>query len=268
MNAAALPFGRTRQTQHQFLPEKKSNLRAVKSDDKEVMLQPFRDLASAIVEMGQFKLSGERELSEGNKSLLFLRNTREDLHIKGEPVKEYLLIVASHESSGKSFLATYHIPENRGNRYCHKLQALFAQQLGPAELQQQALRTIRNYESGRRDLYQLLHAFSTVRADEELVEEVRHEVVRYLQQTLRNKPTLSGKGIVTQINALDNVMSVCRHSRHHTLKTLFDSITTFSTYHLDTREPAQAEGLGADLNQHIFHLLEREWQAELAEIHP
>lgn len=261
MNSAALPLSRLSGT----WTKSTQSLPLIGKEDKQLMLQPFRGLAHEIVRQGHFVLSGEREWAEGNKTIFFLKNTRENLHIRHESVREYLLLVASHESTGKSFLASFHFPVQRGNRFSQKVAPLFMQHLHGDELRQNALRQIRQYESARVDLYRKLEGFGTVKASEELEDEIRFVVLDMMQRQ-HGKTGFGQRSMISHIKTFDNILSLERHGRSHNLLTLFNAVTSLTTHHLDHTEPANAEGIGADINKKVFGILERELESTWAEM--
>jgi hypothetical protein len=261
MNSAALPLSRSTNVWTKSNP----NHPIIGKEDKQLMLQPFRALAHEVVRQGNFVLSGEREWTDGNKTLFFLKNTRENLHIRHESVREYLLLVASHESTGKSFLASFHFPVQRGNRFTQKVTPLFMQQMQGDELRQNALRQIRNYESARVDLYRKLEGFGTVKATEELEEEIRFMVLDMMQRQ-HGKAGFGQRSMISHIKTFDNLLALERHGRTHNLLSLFNAVTSLTTHHLDHTEPANAEGIGADINKKIFGILERELESAWAEM--
>lgn len=262
MNAQVLPLSRNIENWNRSAQALKTVYR---QDEKEIMLAPVRDLAYEIARAGNFRFSGEREWKEGKKTFFFLKNMQEGLRINGESVREYLLLVASHESSGKSYLASFHFSEGRGNRYTEKIAPLFIHPGGAEERKQNAIRIIRQYESARIDLYSKLNRFDVLVASDEICEEIRYRVVEVLQKNFLKHKTYSGKGIISQINAFDNLMSIERKGRKHSFYTLLNAATAFSTYHLDGAEPANAEGCGQEICKQVMAVLNREFEFEMAE---
>lgn len=265
MSAYALPL----RTDHQpkLVWTKKNPIRglAYEPDEKEQMLIPVRELAWEITRQGHYKMSGEREWLPGKKSFFFLKNMRGDLNINGEAVKEYLLLAASHESAGKSFIASFHFPVHRGNRYTQKSAPLFVHPGNQDDRMQNAFRVIRQYESSRSDLYRQLNAFRSIPAEEEITEEIKHTLIHLLQKNYGKFPSYNGRGLITRINAFNSLLSLEQNGRKHHLLSLFNAVTTFTTHHLDCHEPANAEGIGAEINHAVMLILEREYTSYLAE---
>ncbi len=226
----------------------KSNRYRVFSNEK------FEKLIDRLVKLSGFEFMGYEEFQNGKRILGFLRNTRPNLKLCGQDVKDYLVIGNSHDGSSKIFIGTSNYIFRCENQFTEKIRTYELTHIHELDFTDEGLiRLLDVYEHSRRNYYHSMEQLSLVPITNEMVKELvnkllqteqpdfakREEDNRFLMNIqMSNKERMFRESIVKETAALGN-----------NLWGLFNGITHYATHHIKSNSFLNSNGASLEFNQ-------------------
>lgn len=216
--------------------------------------QKFERLIDRLVNLSGFEFMGYEEFQNGKRVLGFLKNTRPNLKICGQAVKDYLVIGNSHDGSSKIFIGTSNFIFRCENQFTEKIRTYELTHIHELDFSDQDLtRLLDVYEHSRRNYYRSMEQLSLVPLTNEMVKELvnkllqteqnafaKSEVVnRYpMNDQMTNKERMFRESIVKETAALGN-----------NLWGLFNGVTYYATHHINSNSFLNSNGASLEFNQ-------------------
>lgn len=216
--------------------------------------QKFERLIDRLVNLSGFEFMGYEEFQNGKRVLGFLKNTRPNLKICGQAVKDYLVIGNSHDGSSKIFIGTSNFIFRCENQFTEKIRTYELTHIHELDFSDQDLtRLLDVYEHSRRNYYRSMEQLSLVPLTNEMVKELvnkllqteqnafaKSEVVnRYpMNDQMTNKERMFRESIVKETAALGN-----------NLWGLFNGVTHYATHHINSNSFLNSNGASLEFNQ-------------------
>jgi len=226
----------------------KSNRYRVFSNEK------FEKLIDRLVNLSGFEFMGFEEFQNGKRILGFLRNTRPNLKLCGQAVKDYLVIGNSHDGSSKIFIGTSNFIFRCENQFTEKIRTYELTHIHELEFSDKALMNLLNvYESSRQNYYRSMEQLSLVPLTNDMIKELidklliaeqpssakRERINRHLdQKMMSNKERMFRESIIKETHALGN-----------NLWGLFNGVTHYSTHHIKSNAFLNSNGASLAFNQ-------------------
>jgi hypothetical protein len=216
--------------------------------------QKFERLIDRLVNLSGFEFMGYEEFQHGKRVLGFLKNTRPNLKICGQAVKDYLVIGNSHDGSSKIFIGTSNFIFRCENQFTEKIRTYELTHIHELDFSDQDLtRLLDVYEHSRRNYYRSMEQLSLVPLTNDMVKELvnkllqteqpafaKSEVVnRYpMNDQMTNKERMFRESIVKETAALGN-----------NLWGLFNGVTHYATHHINSNSFLNSNGASLEFNQ-------------------
>jgi hypothetical protein len=216
--------------------------------------QKFERLIDRLVNLSGFEFMGYEEFQNGKRVLGFLKNTRPNLKICGQAVKDYLVIGNSHDGSSKIFIGTSNFIFRCENQFTEKIRTYELTHIHELDFSDQDLtRLLDVYEHSRRNYYRSMEQLSLVPLTNDMVKELvnkllqteqsafaKSEVVnRYpMNDQMTNKERMFRESIVKETAALGN-----------NLWGLFNGVTHYATHHINSNSFLNSNGASLEFNQ-------------------
>lgn len=216
--------------------------------------QKFGQLIDRLVNLSGFEFMGYEEFQNGKRVLGFLKNTRPNLKICGQAVKDYLVIGNSHDGSSKIFIGTSNFIFRCENQFTEKIRTYELTHIHELDFSDQDLtRLLDVYEHSRRNYYRSMEQLSLVPLTNDMVKELVNKLLQteqpaFAKSDLENRsplpPQLSNKermfreSIVKETAALGN-----------NLWGLFNGVTHYATHHINSNSFLNSNGASLEFNQ-------------------
>ena len=216
--------------------------------------QKFERLIDRLVNLSGFEFMGYEEFQNGKRVLGFLKNTRPNLKICGQAVKDYLVIGNSHDGSSKIFIGTSNFIFRCENQFTEKIRTYELTHIHELDFSDQDLtRLLDVYEHSRRNYYRSMEQLSLVPLTNDMVKELVNKLLQteqpaFAKSDLENRsplpPQLSNKermfreSIVKETAALGN-----------NLWGLFNGVTHYATHHINSNSFLNSNGASLEFNQ-------------------
>ena len=246
----------------QVQPNKKALMRSdtgailsIKSNRYRVFSnQKFEQLIDRLVNLSGFEFHGYEEFQNGKRILAFLKNTRPNMKICGQDVKDYLVIGNSHDGSSKIFIGTSNFIIRCENQFTEKIRTYELTHIHEMDFTDAGLiRLLDVYEHSRRNYYRSMEQLSLVPLTNDMVKELVNKLLQteqpaFAKSDLENRsplpPQLSNKermfreSIVKETAALGN-----------NLWGLFNGVTHYATHHINSNSFLNSNGASLEFNQ-------------------
>ncbi len=216
--------------------------------------QKFERLIDRLVNLSGFEFMGYEEFQNGKRVLGFLKNTRPNLKICGQAVKDYLVIGNSHDGSSKIFIGTSNFIFRCENQFTEKIRTYELTHIHELDFSDQDLtRLLDVYEHSRRNYYRSMEQLSLVPMTNDMVKELVNKLLQNEQPTvakreldnkslmknqMTNKERLFRESIVKETAALGN-----------NLWGLFNGVTHYATHHIKSNSFLNSNGASLEFNQ-------------------
>ena len=216
--------------------------------------QQFGQLIDRLVKLSGFEFMGYEEFQNGKRVLGFLKNTRPNLKICGQAVKDYLVIGNSHDGSSKIFIGTSNFIFRCENQFTEKIRTYELTHIHELDFSDQDLtRLLDVYEHSRRNYYRSMEQLSLVPMTNDMVKELVNKLLQNEQPTvakreldnkslmknqMTNKERLFRESIVKETAALGN-----------NLWGLFNGVTHYATHHIKSNSFLNSNGASLEFNQ-------------------
>ena len=216
--------------------------------------QKFERLIDRLVNLSGFEFMWYEEFQNGKRVLGFLKNTRPNLKICGQAVKDYLVIGNSHDGSSKIFIGTSNFIFRCENQFTEKIRTYELTHIHELDFSDQDLtRLLDVYEHSRRNYYRSMEQLSLVPLTNDMVKELVNKLLQteqpaFAKSDLENRsplpPQLSNKermfreSIVKETAALGN-----------NLWGLFNGVTHYATHHINSNSFLNSNGASLEFNQ-------------------
>ena len=216
--------------------------------------QQFGQLIDRLVKLSGFEFMGYEEFQNGKRVLGFLKNTRPNLKICEQAVKDYLVIGNSHDGSSKIFIGTSNFIFRCENQFTEKIRTYELTHIHELDFSDQDLtRLLDVYEHSRRNYYRSMEQLSLVPMTNDMVKELVNKLLQNEQPTvakreldnkslmknqMTNKERLFRESIVKETAALGN-----------NLWGLFNGVTHYATHHIKSNSFLNSNGASLEFNQ-------------------
>ena len=216
--------------------------------------QQFGQLIDRLVKLSGFEFMGYEEFQNGKRVLGFLKNTRPNLKICEQAVKDYLVIGNSHDGSSKIFIGTSNFIFRCENQFTEKIRTYELTHIHELDFSDQDLtRLLDVYEHSRRNYYRSMEQLSLVPMTNDMVKELVNKLLQNEQPTvakreldnkslmknqMTNKERLFRESIVKETAALGN--NLCG---------LFNGVTHYATHHIKSNSFLNSNGASLEFNQ-------------------
>lgn len=212
----------------------------IRSDTNEILgirstnYHPFfnRDLQTLVEKVNDyrgFEFEGYQEFGNGRRILAFFRNTRKDLCLCEQPVKDYLIIGNSHDASSKLFVGTSSFMFRCENQFSEKIRSFERKHTSAVSIEEiQIGQIINSYEQGRAALYARMEKLQMIQIDRKTIDSLLHKLLETEIEICDNTSVIRIKN-TNRSRKFREAIHDEMHDLGQTLWGLFNGVTRFTS---------------------------------------
>jgi len=211
----------------------------------------FKERVNKIAEISKFELEGFTEFKGGSKILSFLRNTRENVHIGGHKLKEYMVIGNSHDGSSSFFIGTSSLLIRCQNQFSEvsKLTKVRHTKNSHGKMQE-AYDYFDYYLNKREKMLEMFNKMRNISVDSE----VKDKMINFVLDVKETEEKEVSTRKKNQILSLNNFMNIETNDLGENLWGIFNGVTRYTTHGLGEKGAnfGSIFGTPAKINEKAF----------------
>jgi hypothetical protein len=218
-----------------------------------------RDMESIrqrITERSGLQFKGYQEFQYGKRLLAFYENPDKHLTLCDQPVKDYLIIGNSHDTSSKLFVGTSNFMFRCENQFSEKIRTIDWMHNRPFNIDELNIsEVISSYETGRKQLYRRMERLQSQRASMELILQLAKQLMGTDRSPRQNSEVEQLKYDERTLLLLNCIERELRELGP-TLWGVFNGVTRYTSNHLKGNPGfGVTNGVGERMNREALRIL-------------